>query len=109
MSIVAAEQEGTDPVQQGSTPSLDEIIACVADTDVTMLLQGESGVGKGVTAEMIHQHSSRRAGPFVKVNCAAIPAELIESELFGHERGAFSGAVQRKRGRFELADGGNLF
>lgn len=80
----------------------------VGDTEATILLEGESGVGKGVVARRIHERSSRKARPFVKVNCAALPAELLEAELFGFERGSFTGAVRRKPGKFELAHGGTL-
>jgi transcriptional regulator with PAS, ATPase and Fis domain len=85
------------------------VLEQIADTDVTVLIQGESGVGKEVVARAIHETSTRREGPFVKVNCAALPGELLESELFGYERGAFTGATQRKPGRFEGADGGTIF
>src|SRR5580698_4552030 len=81
----------------------------VADTPTTVLLTGESGTGKELVARALHDHSSRKDKPFIKVNCAAIPKELIESELFGYERGAFTGAVTSKPGRFELANGGTLF
>lgn len=81
----------------------------VADKDVTVLIAGESGTGKEVVARNLHYHSSRRNGPFVPVNCGAIPSELLESELFGHEKGAFTGAVSARAGRFELAEGGTLF
>ena len=81
----------------------------VADTDATILLRGESGVGKDFVGRAIHARSARRAGPFIKVNCAAIPAELLESELFGHERGAFTGAYRRKLGLFECARGGTIY
>jgi transcriptional regulator with GAF, ATPase, and Fis domain len=86
-----------------------EIIDQVANTDVTVLIQGESGVGKEVVARSIHQNSFRSDRPFVKVNCAALPEELLESELFGYEKGAFTGAYRRKLGKFELAEGGTIF
>jgi two-component system response regulator AtoC len=85
-----------------------EIAKHVADTDVPVLITGESGVGKEVLARFVHTHSSRRDKPFVKVNCAALPNELLESELFGYERGAFTGALNDKPGKFELADKGTL-
>ncbi len=85
------------------------VIEQVADSDVTVLLRGESGVGKELVSRAIHQRSTRHNRPFVKVNCAALPAELLESELFGHERGAFTGAATTRIGKFEQADGGTLF
>jgi len=81
----------------------------VADKDVTVLIAGESGTGKEVVARNLHYNSPRRKKPFVPVNCGAIPAELLESELFGHEKGAFTGAINARAGRFELAEGGTLF
>ena len=86
-----------------------EQIAQVAPTDSTVLIQGETGTGKELVARAIHEASRRRERPLVRVNCAALPRELVESELFGHEKGAFTGALQQRRGRFELADGGTLF
>jgi two-component system response regulator AtoC len=86
-----------------------EIIDQVANTDVTVLVQGESGVGKEVVARSIHLNSLRRDKPFVKVNCAALPSELLESELFGYEKGAFTGAYRQKPGKFELANSGTIF
>src|SRR6267154_1507368 len=88
---------------------LQQIIAKVADAPSTVLIQGESGTGKELVATALHEKSSRRDRPFIKINCAAIPRELVEAELFGFEKGAFTGAVQSKPGRFELADGGTLF
>ncbi|HKJ92651.1 MAG TPA: sigma-54 dependent transcriptional regulator [Longimicrobiales bacterium] len=86
-----------------------ELIQQAAPTEARVLLTGESGTGKELAAEALHSLSRRAAGPFVRVNSAAIPRELIESEMFGHEKGAFTGATARRRGRFELADGGTLF
>src|SRR6187431_2635765 len=85
------------------------IIEQVADSDVTVLIRGESGVGKELVARAIHQRSTRKQRPFVKVNCAALPAELLESELFGHEKGAFTGAATTRIGKFEQADTGTIF
>jgi formate hydrogenlyase transcriptional activator len=96
----------------GASPALKEAlrqVEVVAPTDATVLLQGETGAGKERFARAIHQLSARRARPFVTVNCAAIPTGLLESELFGHERGAFTGALAQKLGRFELAHQGTLF
>src|SRR5215470_65121 len=84
-------------------------VAKTAPTTGRVLITGENGTGKELVARAIHDHSKRADGPFVKLNCAAIPSELIESELFGHEKGSFTGAVQQRRGKFELADGGTLF
>ncbi len=96
----------------GGSPALREVLRqleVVAPTDATILIQGETGTGKELIARAIHGLSARRDRPFIKLNCAAIPSDLLESELFGHERGAFTGAVIRKPGRFELADKGTLF
>jgi len=93
------------------TPAMREVtrqIEQVAPTDATVLILGESGTGKELAARTIHEHSPRRKGPFVAVNCAAIPESLLESEIFGHERGSFTGATGRRPGCFELADGGTL-
>jgi two-component system, NtrC family, response regulator HydG len=86
-----------------------ELLALAAPTDATVLLLGETGTGKELIARAIHHNSPRREGPFVIVNCAAIPETLLESDLFGHERGAFTGAANRKTGRFALAHGGTIF
>ena len=86
-----------------------QLIEQVADTEATVLILGETGTGKEVVARNIHYFSSRRDGPFVPVNCGAIPGELLESELFGHEKGAFTGAISARQGRFEMAQGGTLF
>jgi two-component system response regulator AtoC len=88
---------------------IQQVIEQSARADVTVLVCGETGVGKELVARAVHAHSPRHRAAFVKVNCAAMPCELLESELFGHERGAFTGAHQRKPGRFELADGGTIF
>jgi two-component system response regulator AtoC len=96
----------------GDSPDMQSIatvIEQVSDSDVTVLIRGESGVGKELVARAIHQRSSRRERPFVKVNCAALPAELLESELFGHEKGAFTGAAMTRIGKFEQADTGTIF
>ena len=85
------------------------IVESIADTDTTVLIRGESGVGKDLIARAVHAVSARREGPFVKVNCAAIPQELLESELFGHEKGAFTGAHRRKPGQFEYANQGTIY
>src|SRR5262249_41885340 len=81
----------------------------VAATDATVLITGETGTGKELIARAVHSASTRRNKPLIKVNCAALPAGLVESELFGHEKGAFSGAIARRQGRFELAEGGTIF
>jgi two-component system response regulator HydG len=96
----------------GESPAMAEVfatVARVAASSATVLLTGESGTGKEVVARALHEQSDRRQGAFVAVNCAAIPEQLLESELFGHEKGAFTGAVGRRTGKFERADGGTLF
>jgi two-component system, NtrC family, response regulator AtoC len=101
-----------DGALHGTSENMEEVrdlIRRVADTDVTILIRGESGTGKNLVARAIHEASPRRERPFVKVNCAALPSELLESELFGFERGAFTGAIQRKPGKFEFADHGTMF
>jgi two-component system response regulator AtoC len=101
--------EGIFIYASGQMHRIKEIIDQIANTDVTVLIQGESGVGKEVVARSIHLNSFRREKPFLKVNCAALPHELLESELFGYERGAFTGAYRQKPGKFELANGGTIF
>jgi sigma-54 specific flagellar transcriptional regulator A len=93
----------------GGVRAVRRMMSQVADTDATVLVLGESGTGKEVVARSLHAHSHRRNGPFVPLNCGAIPGELLESELFGHEKGAFTGAVSSRAGRFEMAQGGTLF
>ncbi len=100
------------PDMVGSSPSLGlirEMIDKVAPTDAKILITGQNGTGKEVVARMIHEKSNRSEGPFIEVNCAAIPSELIESELFGHEKGSFTSAIKQRKGKFELAHGGTLF
>ena len=92
-----------------ATRQVNKMIEQVADSDATVLILGESGTGKEVVARKLHFHSVRRGKPFVPVNCGAIPADLLESELFGHEKGAFTGAISARQGRFEMAEGGTLF
>src|SRR5881398_3447236 len=96
----------------GQSPAMQrvfDVIRKVADTDLTVLIRGPSGTGKELVANALHYNSPRRAKPLVKVNCAAFSRELVESELFGHEKGAFTGAVATREGKFEIADGGTLF
>jgi two-component system, NtrC family, response regulator AtoC len=110
--MAPAQREPDDEARFTHSPAMraiKHVIDNVAGTDVTVLAWGESGVGKETIPRLLHRLSSRRNGPFVKVNCAALPFELLESELFGYERGAFTGAHRRKPGKFELADKGTIF
>ncbi|HVM76150.1 MAG TPA: sigma-54 factor interaction domain-containing protein, partial [Candidatus Saccharimonadales bacterium] len=96
----------------GSSDNLVKVlsqVAKVAPTDSTVLILGETGTGKELIAQAIHRQSNRYNRPFIRVNCAAIPSSLVSSELFGHEKGAFTGAQQRRLGRFEAANGGTIF
>jgi transcriptional regulator with GAF, ATPase, and Fis domain len=96
----------------GNSAALESVldhVEQVAPTDSTVLIEGETGTGKELIAHAIHNASQRCGSAFIKVNCAAIPLDLLESELFGHEKGAFTGAIARKIGRFEMADKGTLF
>ena len=95
----------------GKSPNMEQVfdlIGTVADSRATVLVTGESGTGKELVARALHYNSSRASGPFIRLNCAALPKDLMESELFGHEKGAFTGAIKQTRGRFEMADGGTL-
>src|SRR5258707_10013006 len=108
---ITERQTGVPPVIGQSPPwrHVLRLAAQVAGTDTTVFVQGESGTGKEVVARFIHRASPRRNGPFVAINCAALPEQLLESEMFGYERGAFTGAQQSKAGQIELASGGVLF
>jgi len=108
----AACDVGQAPILGTESPLMKKVfekVAMVAPTKSTVLIAGETGTGKGVIARLIHSSSASRKGPFVAVHCGAIPENLIESELFGHEKGSFTGAVKRKAGRFEIASGGTIF
>jgi transcriptional regulator with GAF, ATPase, and Fis domain len=108
----ASHDASLSPGIVGRSPALQRVlhlVESVATTDAAILIRGETGAGKEVIAELIHRLSVRRGGPLVKFNCTAIPTGLLESELFGHERGAFTGAIARRIGRFELAHEGTLF
>jgi len=110
-SAEARKRDGEQPLTYGA-PAMKTVVTAlekVSATDATVLLLGESGTGKEVAARSVHRWSRRGEGPFIAVNCAALSASLLESELFGHEKGAFTGAVARRRGRIELADGGTFF
>lgn len=119
-AVRAENQELRQRLRQRSEPSLllgesepmraiGRLIAEVANSDVIVLIEGESGTGKEIVARLIHQQSARRERPFISVNCAALAEQLLEAELFGHVKGAFTGAIANKQGRFQLADGGTLF
>ncbi len=107
-------QEAEDPGNEilgesGATIQLRKLIRRVAQTNATVLIQGENGTGKELVAHAMHRNSTRKDGPFIKLNCAALPENLVESELFGHEKGSFTGATNKREGRFELAHGGTIF
>ena len=109
---IKRELTAEQPMFWGTSPAMGrirEIVEKVAATDANILITGENGTGKELVARALHAGSHRAGGPFVEVNCAAIPSELIESELFGHERGAFTSAIKQRKGKFEQADGGTLF
>ena len=108
----ALEAQAQTPEMLGQAPAMQELFRAIgrlSQSQVTVLITGESGAGKELVARALHKHSPRAAGPFVAINTAAIPKDLLESELFGHERGAFTGAQAMRRGRFEQAEGGTLF
>ncbi|MEN8200418.1 MAG: sigma-54 dependent transcriptional regulator, partial [Thermodesulfobacteriota bacterium] len=110
--VESLEQEGLPLKIIGSSPAMQDLLSLVyriAPTEWAALIRGETGTGKELVARLIHLMGSRKDGPFVEVNCAAIPENLFESELFGHEKGAFTGAAAKRRGRFELAGGGTIF
>ena len=108
----ADDQSASEGLLRSDSPAMQRILEqldYIAAAEATVLIGGESGTGKGVLANALHQRSRRRGRPFVRLNCAGLPESLLESELFGHERGAFTGAIGRRAGRFELADRGTLF
>ncbi len=108
---MTVDKQTQPPILVGSSPAIrevDRLITTAAESDITVLITGESGTGKTLAASRIHHLSGRREGPFVQTNCASLPETLLESEIFGHERGAFTGAARRHSGRFEQADGGTL-
>ena len=110
--LVAPDEQAENMPLVGRSPAMQEIyrvLARMMQTDLTMMVTGESGTGKELVARALHEYGRRRKGPFVAINMAAIPRDLIESELFGHEKGAFTGAQNRSSGRFEQANGGTLF
>ena len=109
---VSTADENSTPEMLGQAPAMQDVFRAIgrlSQSNVTVMITGESGSGKELVARALHKHSQRAAGPFVAINTAAIPKDLLESELFGHERGAFTGAQSMRRGRFEQADGGTLF
>src|SRR5687767_15577267 len=109
---IAVEPGESAPEMLGQAPAMQEVfrsIGRLSQSQATVLITGESGTGKELVANALHRHSPRAARPFIAINTAAIPKELLESELFGHERGAFTGAQSMRRGRFEQAEGGTLF
>ena len=111
-AAAAAPSAGGSPEMLGQAPAMQEVFRAIgrlSQSNVTVLITGESGTGKELVARALHRHSPRSSGPFVAINTAAIPKDLLESELFGHERGAFTGAQSSRRGRFEQAEGGTLF
>ncbi len=105
----AEDAEGEILGQAAATEQMRKLIRRVAQTNATVLIQGESGTGKELVARAMHRNSARKDGPFIKLNCAALPENLVESELFGHEKGSFTGATNKREGRFELAHGGTIF
>jgi two-component system response regulator HydG len=111
--MVETDQRPSEPPELvGSSPAITEVlhlIATAGESDITVLLTGQSGTGKTLAARRIHAVSARRGGPFVMTNCASLPETLLDSELFGHERGSFTGADRQHAGKFEVADGGTLF
>ena len=110
--VATAPAASETPEMLGQAPAMQEVFRAIgrlSQSSATVLITGESGTGKELVARALHRHSPRVAGPFVAINTAAIPKDLLESELFGHERGAFTGAQSSRRGRFEQADGGTLF